>query len=146
MAIDGDTLVHQIRIQADPETVFAYFTDEDKHILWLGQQASLDPRPGGRYRCVVNEKATIVGEYVEVEPPYRLVFTWGFAGDQAVPPGSSTVAVTLVPDGTATLLTLVHTGLPHPALDAHNTGWHGYLTHLAEALGSTAGRQRPGTR
>jgi uncharacterized protein YndB with AHSA1/START domain len=134
MAIEGDTLVQEIRIQADPATVFAYFTDEKRHVLWLGKQASLDPRPGGVYRCVVNETATIVGEYVEVEPPYRVVFTWGFAGNQAVPPGSSTVTVTLVPDGAGTVLTLVHTGLPHPALDAHNSGWHGYLNDLAKAL------------
>jgi uncharacterized protein YndB with AHSA1/START domain len=133
MAIEGDSLVHEIRIQADPETVFAYFTDEHRHVLWLGRQASLDPRPGGLYRCVVNETATIVGEYVEVEPPYRVVFTWGFADNPTVPPGSSTVTVTLAPEGAGTLLTLVHTGLAHPALDAHNTGWHGYLNQLASA-------------
>jgi uncharacterized protein YndB with AHSA1/START domain len=134
MAIDGDTVVHEIRIQADPATVFAYFTDEEKHVRWLGEQAHLDPRPGGLYRCVVNETATIVGEYVEIDPPNRVVFTWGFAGNATVPPGSSTVTVTLASEGAGTLLTLVHTGLPHPALDAHHTGWQGYLNQLAEAL------------
>jgi uncharacterized protein YndB with AHSA1/START domain len=134
MAIHGVTLVHEIRIQASPETVFAYFTDPDRHVLWLGRQATLDPRPGGIYRCVVNETATIVGEYVVVDPPRQVVFTWGFAGDQAVPPGTSTVTVTLVPDGSGTLLTLVHTGLPYPALDPHHTGWQRYLNQLAREL------------
>jgi uncharacterized protein YndB with AHSA1/START domain len=134
MAIDGDDIVQEIRIQASPATVFAYFTDAARHVRWLGRQATLDPRPGGIYRCVVNETATIVGEYVVVDPPRRVVFTWGFAGDQAVPPGTSTVTVTLVPDGSGTLLTLVHTGLPHPALEAHHTGWQGYLDQLAREV------------
>ncbi|MGH3464334.1 MAG: SRPBCC family protein [Kribbellaceae bacterium] len=134
MAIEGNTLVHEIRIQASPATVFAYFTDEARHVRWLGRQATLDPRPGGLYRCVVNDMATLLGEYVVVDPPHRVVFTWGFAGNQAIPPGTSTVAVTLTPTGSGTLLTLVHTGLPHPALDAHHTGWQGYLHQLAREL------------
>ena len=43
------------------------------------------------------------GEYVEVDPPSRVVFTWGWEDQEtAVPPGSSTVEITLTPDGEGT--------------------------------------------
>jgi uncharacterized protein YndB with AHSA1/START domain len=119
MTIAGDRIEHEIRIAAPPELVFAFFTDPELHARWLGREATLDPRPGGVYRCVVHDRATLLGEYVTVEPPRRVEFTWGFDGGSGVPPGSSTV------------MRLVHTGLPHPALDGHDTGWNGYLGQLA---------------
>lgn len=90
--------------------------------------------PGGIYRCVVNDKSTVLGKYLEVHPYDRVVFTWGFEGDSGVPPGSSTVTVTLVAVGPQTLVRLVHTGLPHPMLAPHDRGWAGYFTDLAAAV------------
>ena len=133
MTVPGDRVEHEIRIVAPPEIVFAFFTDPDRHKRWLGREAFLDPRPGGIYRCVVNDTATVRGEYVVVDPPSRLVFTWGFEGDSVVPPGSSTVSVDLRPDGDGTRLRLVHTGLPHPMLAPHEQGWRGYLDQLRTA-------------
>jgi uncharacterized protein YndB with AHSA1/START domain len=131
--IDG-RIEQQIHIAAPPEVVFSYFTDPAKHPRWMGQRATLDARPGGLYRCEVNDTHTVIGAYVLVEPHSRLVFTWGFVGNDTVPPGSSTVSVTLTrtPDGTD--LHLVHTGLPHPALGGHEEGWRGYLAQLAVAI------------
>jgi uncharacterized protein YndB with AHSA1/START domain len=131
MAVIDDRVEHEIRIQAPLEVVFTYLTDPDKHSAWMGQQVTLDPRPGGIYRCVMHNYATVTGEYVTVDPPHRVVFTWGFEGDETIPRGSSTVEVTLTPDGSGTVLRLVHTGLPHPALALHDKGWHGYLGQLA---------------
>jgi uncharacterized protein YndB with AHSA1/START domain len=133
MAIAGDRIEHEIRIAAPPEIVFAFFTDPELHARWLGREATLDPRPGGVYRCVVHDHATVLGEYITVDPPRRVEFTWGFDGAAGVAPGSSTVAVTLTPVPEGTLLRLVHTGLPHPALQGHDTGWNGYLAQLARA-------------
>jgi len=79
-------------------------------------------------------------QYVLVEPPSRVVFTWGFAGNDAVPPGSSTVSVTLPPAADGTHLRLVHTGLPHPALTNHDEGWLGYLAQLAAVIGAIGPR------
>ena len=39
----------QVRIEARPETVFAFFTDPAKMVQWKGVDALLDPRPGGLY-------------------------------------------------------------------------------------------------
>ncbi|HEU4832060.1 MAG TPA: SRPBCC family protein [Actinomycetota bacterium] len=103
----------EVRIQARPETVFEFFVDPEKMRRWKGTEAELDPRPGGTYRVGgIAGGATVVGEFVEIDPPRRLVFTWGWEGDEEVPPGSSTVEVTLTPDGDATVLHLVHRDLP----------------------------------
>jgi uncharacterized protein YndB with AHSA1/START domain len=133
MAIVDGRVEQEVLIAAPPELVFSYFTDPELYARWMGREATLDPRPGGIYRCVVHDTATVRGEYVLVEAPRRVVFTWGFEGGESVPAGSSTVSVTLtsVPEGT--LLRLVHTGLPHPALSAHDQGWAGYLAQLAAA-------------
>lgn len=136
MTVIGDRVEHEISIAAPPEIVFAFFTDPERHARWLGREAFLDPRPGGIYRCVVNDTATVRGEYVIVDPPHRLVFNWGFEGDKVLPPGTSTVTIDLRPDAGGTRLRLVHTGLPHPMLAPHDQGWSGYLAQLQTAAGS----------
>lgn len=118
-------------IRASPETVFAYFTDADRYTAWMGVDAELDATPGGIYRVRVPQGQYAVGEFVEVTPPSRVVFTWGWEGDPDVPPGSSRVEITLIPTGSATVLRLVHSGLPGPsALAMHTEGWERYLGRL----------------
>lgn len=124
----------EIRIAARPETVFAFFTDPAKMVRWKGKQATLEPRPGGIYRVEINDQAIARGAYVEIVPNRRVVFTWGWEGQgNPVPPGSSTVEVTLVPDGDGTILRLVHRDLPPEACDAHTHGWEHYLGRLTAA-------------
>jgi uncharacterized protein YndB with AHSA1/START domain len=133
-ADDTSTITREIRIAARPETVFAFFTDPEKMIRWKGQSASLDPRPGGIYRVVINERHIARGEYVEIVPHRRVVFTWGWEDEgNQVAPGSSTVEVTLVPDGEGTLLRLVHRHLPDAARGSHTQGWEHYLDRLTTA-------------
>jgi uncharacterized protein YndB with AHSA1/START domain len=124
----------EIRIEAPPEVVFPYFTDADKMTQWKGRDAKLEATPGGVYRVEINERDTAVGEYVEIDPPRRVVFTWGWAGNDGVPPGSSTVEITLTPDGDATVVRLTHRGLPDQnAIDQHSHGWEHYGERLAIA-------------
>jgi len=141
----------EIRIAARPETVFEFFTDPDKMILWKGRQADLDPQPGGIYRVEMGEKIVARGEYVEVEAPSRVVFTWGWEGQEAgaVPPGSSRVEIGLQPDGEGTLVRLRHLDLPEGARAPHGEGWDLYLSRLAVAAAGgdpgpdPAGLQQP---
>ena len=123
----------QVRIAARPETVFPFFTDPEKMTMWKGTWANLDPRPGGMYRVNVTGTAIARGEYLEVSPVTRVVFTWGWEGkDSAVPPGSSTVEVTLTPDGDGTVVRLLHRGLSAEAATEHRQGWTHYLGRLTE--------------
>jgi uncharacterized protein YndB with AHSA1/START domain len=128
----------EVRIDAPPEVIFKFFVDPEQLIRWKGVEATLDPRPGGIYRVNVTGADVVRGEYVEVSPYERVVFTWGWEGEgNPVPPGSSTVEITLVPDGAATLVRLRHHGLPGGPEDRHAEGWEHYLARLA---GVAAGR------
>ena len=132
----------ELRIDANPETVFEFFTNPEKMVRWKGRAATLDPRPGGVYRIEMNAETIVAGEYVEVDPPHRVVFTWGWEGGYAsTPPGSSTVEITLTPDGDGTLVRLVHSGLPNAeSVAAHADGWDMYLGRLSiAAAGGDAG-------
>ena len=82
----------------------------------------------------------IRGRFLDIEPPRRLVFTWGVAGNDAFPAGSSTVEITLTPDRDATVLELVHSGLPADEVPKHGTGW----THFLGRLGVLAAGGDPG--
>jgi uncharacterized protein YndB with AHSA1/START domain len=127
-----EPLRKEVRIAAPPDVVFAYFTDPARIVHWIGVAALVDPRPGGSFRIDVNGRDVVLGEYVEVQPPHRVVFTWGYEGaERPVAAGSTRVEVTLEPDGEGTLLTLTHHGLPERARDAHSEGWAHYLARLA---------------
>ena len=110
-----DVVTREVRIKAAPETIFSFFTDPGKMIRWKGMTASLDPVAGGEYHVDITDQAVAIGRYIELDPPRRLVLTWGWEGSDAVPPGSSTVEITLVPDGDETIVTLVHRDLPEGA-------------------------------
>jgi uncharacterized protein YndB with AHSA1/START domain len=134
-----------ISIDASPETVWEFFVDPDKLTRWKGMHATLEPQPGGVYRCEVIPGHIALGEYVELDPPHRLVFTWGWeqSGDNtnAIAPGSSTIEVELTPEGDGTKLHFVHRDLPSPAAaESHAQGWDHYLPRLSiVAAGGDAG-------
>ncbi|MEO9048320.1 MAG: SRPBCC family protein [Candidatus Dormiibacterota bacterium] len=128
------------RIAASPATVFSYLTDPRKFVQWMGVGAQLDPTPGGRFRIDADGVHVATGEYRELDPPHRLTMTWGWEGDDSVPPGSTLVEITLTPDGAGTLLRLSHTGLPNDASrETHLGGWLLYTTRLAALFPSPAG-------
>jgi uncharacterized protein YndB with AHSA1/START domain len=132
---DGtDVLVREVRIAARPETVFAFFTDPEKMVRWKAMSAELEPRPGGLYRAIITRLHIARGEYLEVVPFTRIVFTWGWEGeDSAVPPGSTRVEVSFVPDGDATIVRLRHLGLPADQREVHAQGWDHYMPRLVSA-------------
>lgn len=138
---EASAIYREIRIAARPETVFAFLIDPAKMVLWKGQQATLDPRPGGIYRVQISTQHTARGAYVEIDPHRRVVFTWGWEGEStAPPPGSSTVEIVLVPDGDGTILRLIHRDLPAEAREPHAHGWNHYLARLTvAAAGGDAG-------
>jgi len=128
-----DTTVYEktITIDASPETVWEFFVDPEKLVRWKGMKAELEPTPGGIYRCEVIPGHTARGEYVELDRPNRLVFTWGWENESNVPAGSSTIEVDLTPEGDGTSLRFVHRGLPNAeAVASHAHGWDHYLERL----------------
>ena len=127
-----DTAVYErtIAIDASPETVWEFFVDPQKVMRWMGIDAELDPQPGGVYRLNVISGNTALGEFVEVDRPHRLVFTWGWDGNESIPPGSSTVEAELTPEGKGTSLRFVHRDLSAEQAASHAQGWDHYLARL----------------
>jgi hypothetical protein len=83
------------------------------------------------WRVNVTGEGFASGRVVEVVENQRVVFTWGWEQGPPVPPGSTTVAIDLVPDNGGTLIRLTHSGLPPDEIEIHRYGWEHYVTRLA---------------
>jgi uncharacterized protein YndB with AHSA1/START domain len=133
-----EVLEVSVLIAAAPETVFPYFTDPSRYIQWMGTFATLEPVPGGSYRVLMRDGVEAAGKFVEIDPPHRVVFTWGWTHDRAVPPGTTRVVVTLQPEDGGTRVVLRHHGLPSDEQrEHHRRGWDTYLGRLTLRLGGT---------
>ncbi len=132
---DAEVLEVSVHVRAKPETVFAYFTDPARYVQWMGSKAILDPSPGGEYRVWMREGLEARGEFVVVDPPHRLVFTWGWTEQYGVAPGSTRVEVTFDEDDGGTRVRLRHFGLPNgEAVAMHREGWSMYAARLGAVL------------
>ena len=76
--------------------------------------------------------ATAKGEFEELVPDRKVVFSWGWVGNGVVPPGSSTVEIELVEVSDGTVITLTHRDLPEAETSAHRSGWERHLDVLSE--------------
>lgn len=116
-------LTRELTIQASPETVFAFLTEEAKLKEWFGEVIESQPRSGGIFRVAKKDgTADMRGEFVEVVPHSKVVFTWG--GIEGLEPGESTVEILLEPRGEDTYLTLRHYNVRlKSAADSFGEGW-----------------------
>jgi uncharacterized protein YndB with AHSA1/START domain len=121
-------------IQARPETVFSFFTDPDRWASWWGKGSTIDPRAGGRMFIRHPNGIEASGEVVEVEPPRRIAFTYGFSSGEPIPAGSSKVTIALEPLGAATRLRLSHEFGEPNVRDEHVQGWRYQLSVFANVV------------
>ncbi len=127
---DGDVVVER-RVSVPPAEVYSYFTDAERWTAWQGTEAEIELIVGGVWRVNVTGDGFASGRVVEVVENQRVVFTWGWEQGPPVPPGSTTVAIDLLPDGDGTLIRLTHSGLPPDLIDIHRHGWEHYVPRLA---------------
>ena len=151
----NDPAMHRLEVRrvvhASVLHVFEVWT-EPRHLrIWWGPRnvrcldATVDLRVGGRYRLVNGmpdgAQVTIFGEFKVVEPPTRLVYTWGSGPDSLA---NELVTVTFQPLGKDTEVTVIHDFIPDPALrDGHMNGWIDCVDGLTRYL---AGSDLDGVR
>ena len=129
-------LGYELDLEAAPEVVWRFWTEPAEIVRWMGDEATLQPWPGGTFRLRYRSGDVVAGEFVDAERPQYLAFTWGWDEAGALtPPGSTTVEVTLEPlgDGTRTRLHMRHVNQPEAALENHDAGWRIFLPRLQEA-------------
>lgn len=137
-------LIVRRTIRATAPRVFAAWTSPEHLRRWWGPAdvectaAEVDLRVGGAYRLAnLRPDGTtlwISGEFLRVEPPSRLVYTWrvGDAEDER-----SRVTVRFEPQGDSTEVVVIHERITTPEIRAsHEAGWHGCLDGLADYLAS----------
>lgn len=135
--ITRDFVERSLFVEASPEIVFGFFTDAEKLRLWTGEEAEVDPTPGGLFRVKFDRRGVANGTYLDVEPFDRILLTWGWEDDEEVPPGSSKVEVTFAKRDVGTLVHLRHYDLPGDT-EGHEGGWDYCLPRLTEAIRSRA--------
>ena len=124
----------EVQIAAPPATIFAFLTDPDKILRWLGTDATMEPHAGGLYLVNVGGKHTACGQFTEVIPVHRLAYSFGWEGRDKTPPGSSLIEIDLIDQGGGTLLRMTHSGLPDAEeCVSHEKGWTHYFERLAVA-------------
>jgi uncharacterized protein YndB with AHSA1/START domain len=141
MIDEAGRVVHEIVLPQPRSAVFDLLTDPALLVRWIGVTADLEPSPGGRFRFEVQPGQHCEGEYVDVQRPARVAFTWGWT-DPAweLPPGSSLVEIELSDDPAGTRLRLLHSRLPGELRLLHDEGWTTFLARLV----AVAGGHEPG--
>jgi uncharacterized protein YndB with AHSA1/START domain len=124
-------------IPAPPQRVWTAFTTAEGLSAWLWPgswqaTAEVDLRVGGRFRIASSEKGiAVVGEFVSIEEPGRLVQTWQWEGD----PEETLVTYTFEPSGEGTALTILHERFDSAEdRDSHVQGWNDCLDRLPAYL------------
>lgn len=129
---------------APRETVFRAWTDPEWMMRWFGPRdatcphAETDLRVGGRIRLCIRspdgKDHWATGEYREVDPPARLVFTWKWEFENA-PPEQMLIELDFVESEGGTELTLTQTRFgTDESREAHERGWRSAFDALAEFL------------
>jgi uncharacterized protein YndB with AHSA1/START domain len=136
----------EIQIAAPAAAVFAFLTDPEKILNWMGTDATTEAHPGGLYLVKgIGAGANVArGAFREVVPVHRLAYSFGWEGKDEVPPGSSLIEVDLIDREGGTLLRMTQSGLPNQAQCAsHDKGWAHYLGRLGiVAAGGNPGIDR----
>ena len=144
----GQALVVRRFIPVPRERVFAAWVDAGSLARWMrptgitDARVELDPRVGGRFRIVMlqgREEFEHTGEYLIIEPPARLAFTWI---SQATDHRSTEVIIDFLERQGGTELVLTHRRLPSTQVESHRGGWTDALRELQDRLQGSALRDR----
>jgi uncharacterized protein YndB with AHSA1/START domain len=130
--MSGPIIVER-HVAAPPAVVYSYLTESVKWARWQGVDATIEAQEGGIFALTMPNGTRARGQFLELDPDRRVVFSWGWVDYEGLPPGSSTVEIELTPENGGTRVKLTHRGLPPEELEPHTTGWNRYLPRLGLA-------------
>lgn len=130
---DDVTAEKSVLVPLDPDATFALLTEPERLRRWQAVTARIELRAGGEYRWTIVPGHNASGTITELERGKRLVFTFGWEDSNDLPPGASTVTITLEPAEGGTRVHLVHSGLTPEQATGHLEGWTHYLERLVAA-------------
>ena len=131
MSDDAHPIVVERHVAAPPSAVYAFLTDSERWAQWQGADATIEARPGGLFRIRMGTGQIARGQFVELVPDRRVVFTWGWVDLPEIPPGSTVVEIDLEHQRDGTLIRLTHREVPPDQVDLHRAGWQRYVERLA---------------
>ncbi len=129
------SIERELVVRAPRASVFRYFTDSERWAKWWGAGSTIDGRPGGALRIVYPGGTAAVGEVLEIRPPERIVFSYGYEGaGKPIAPGGSRVTIRFSdhPDGTQ--LSFLHELADAATRDQHVQGWRYQLAVFATVV------------
>ena len=132
-------LDRSVVIEAEPDTVFRFFSDSDRWASWWGTGSTIEPRVGGRVFIRHPGGVEVSGEVTDVQPPQRIAFTYGYASGKASPAETSLVTIRLEREaGGATRLHVSHAFADGAMRDEHVQGWRYQLALFGNLVASEA--------
>ncbi|MBL7253693.1 SRPBCC family protein [Paractinoplanes lichenicola] len=137
MAYDKSAVIKS-NVEATPVRVWSALTDAEALTAWywpasMHPRAHSDPVVGGRFGIDAGDMG-FAGEYLELDPPRRLVQSWRWAGDDR----DSRVTIELTPSGAGTDLLIVHDQVDDETAEMYRAGWESCLTRLPVYLLATS--------
>ncbi|TQV69919.1 SRPBCC domain-containing protein [Exilibacterium tricleocarpae] len=137
------------RFDVSPEVVFNAFTNPESMQIWWGKNTTFDINlsVGGRWTITRKEGETLykaTGEYLEIEKPHRLRYTYGMP---QFSPNSDIISIDITPEGAGCVVTFVQTGediaselreLPPGSISASEDGWQQGFDLMVDAWGKSA--------
>jgi uncharacterized protein YndB with AHSA1/START domain len=128
--------VYVTYIQTTAEKVWNALFDQELTKLYWGMGRNVSEWKAGsewRHQDYENGQVKVVGQVLEIDPPKRLVLTWGHPGSSEPP---SQVTFLVEPFMDAVKLTVLHDRLS-PAMEKGVTaGWPAVLSSLKSLLES----------
>lgn len=117
-----------VTIEARPDRVFGYFQDAARWAAWHGAGSTIEPEIGGNVLIRFPGDVEVSGEVLEIAPPTRIVFTYGYGSGAPMGPGQSIVTIELEAVARGTLVRLSHAFADEAARDEHVQGWRFQLS------------------
>lgn len=158
----ADVVVEKF-IAAPPERIWDAWTNPRELEKWFfSRTLSMDAKPNGSYRILwesakdESHNHERWGNYLEFDPPYKLVFEWSGIGPKLNPAGhaldptddfTTVVSITLTPVDGGTQVKLVHTGWGEgeawvDSRNGHQEGWTFYLENMESVLLNSHDKRR----